>query len=165
MAHRVDARRDTAGGSRPHRRGRRCFAAAAILFALISAPFAAAEEHRPTTAFSLNYDDAGGEAGAARAADLRLTYRYLGDPLVLLIYPLIPQAGYDRNDPASGKPGNDNVYGVSASVSYTSPWDWSPFGTEPIRFYATGAYFHTGSGSDSHRPDSALGAAGISLEW
>lgn len=128
-------------------------------------PFKLAEKHHLTPAFSLNYDDAGGEAGKNRTADIRLTYSYLGDPLVLVVNTLIEHAGYDRKDPGSGKTGHDDGYGVSASVYYTNPWDWSLFRGDAIRLFATGTYYYTDSKGDFSKQESASGAAGISLEW
>lgn len=131
----------------------------------VSYPFKLTEKHLLTPAFSLNYDDAGGEAGKNRTADIRLTYSYLGDPLVLVVNTLIEHTGYDRKDAGSGKTGNDDGFGVSASVYYTNPWDWSLFRGDAIKFFATGTYYSTDSKGDLDRQESVSAAAGISLEW
>jgi hypothetical protein len=128
-------------------------------------PFELTEKHHLTPSFSLNYDDAGGEAGKNRTADIRLTYSYLGDPLVLVVNTLIERAGYDKKDSAFGKTTSDDGYGVSASVYYTNPWDWSLFRGNAIRFFATGSYYYTDSNGDVPSQESVSGAAGISLEW
>jgi hypothetical protein len=128
-------------------------------------PFELTEKHHLTPSFSLNYDDAGGEAGKNRTADIRLTYGYLGDPLVLVVNTLIERAGYDKKDSAFGKTTSDEGYGVSASVYYTNPRDWSLSRGNAIRFFATGSYYYTGSKGDVPSQESVSGAAGISLEW
>ena len=127
--------------------------------------FTLAEKHHLTTAFSVNYDDAEGEAGKNRALDFMLTYSYLSDPLVLVVNMLVEHAGYDEKDPAFGKNGSAEGFGVSASVYYTTPWAWSLSRSDAIRFFATGTYYHTDSQGDIYRPESASGAAGVSLEW
>ena len=128
-------------------------------------PFRLAEKHHLTPAFSLNYDEAGGEAGQSRTADIRLSYSYLGDPLVLVINTLIERTVGDKKDSAFGKTGTDDGYGVSASIYYTSPWDWSLFRSEAIRIFATGTYYSPDSKGDFFQQESVSGAAGISLEW
>lgn len=127
--------------------------------------FKLAEKHHLTPAFNVNYDDTEGDAGKGPAADVRLTYSYLGDPLVIVVNTLIEHAGHDKKDPAFSKTGDDDSLGVSASVYYTSPWGGSLFRSDAIRFFATGTYYHTDSKSDLHKQESASGAAGISLEW
>jgi hypothetical protein len=127
--------------------------------------FTLSEKHHLTPAFNVNYDDTEGEAGKGRAADVRLTYSYLGNPLVLVVDALIEHAGYDEKDPAFGKTGDDDSFGASASVYYTSPWGGSLFRSEAIRFFATGTYHYTDSKGDPSKQESVSGAAGISLEW
>ena len=128
-------------------------------------PFKLAEKHYLTPSFSLNYDDAGGEPGQNRTADIRLAYSYHGDPLVLVVNAVIDRAGYDKEESAFGKTTNDDGYGVSASIYYTNPWDWSLFRGNAFRLFATGTYYYTDSKGDAFRQEAASGAAGISLEW
>lgn len=111
------------------------------------------------------YEDLDGEAMANTGVDLQLTYVYAGDPISLVLNGYAGEADFDKSNPIYGKTRDDDRYGASATVYYTNPWNWRLFGSEPMRFFATGAYFGVDSNIDFYNQEAVLGLAGVAFRW
>lgn len=122
-------------------------------------------KHTLTPALALFYEDLDGEAMANTGADLQLTYLYSGDPISLVLNGYIGQADYDKSNPIYGKTRDDDRYGASASVYYKNPWGWTLFGSEPMQFFVTGAYYQVDSNIDFYNQEAMLGMGGIAFRW
>jgi hypothetical protein len=110
-------------------------------------------------------EDLDGEAMANTGADLQLSYIYDGDPITLALNGYYGQAEFDKSNPVFGETRDDDRYGASATVYYKNPWGWSLFGSEPMRFFVTGAYFAVDSNIDFYNQEAMLGMGGISFRW
>jgi hypothetical protein len=118
-----------------------------------------------TPQITLFYEDLDGEAMANTGVDLKLTYLFDGDPLSLVLNGYVGQADYDKSNPVFGKTRNDDRYGGSATVYYKNPWGWKLFGSEPMRFFVTGAYYAVDSNIDFYNQEAVLGMGGIAFQW
>jgi hypothetical protein len=121
--------------------------------------------HKLTPQITLFYEDLDGEAMANTGADLQLTYLYDGDPITLVLNGYVGQADYDKSNPIYDKTREDDRYGVSATMYYKNPWGWTLFGSEPMRFFVTGAYFSVDSNIDFYNQEAVLGMGGIAFRW
>jgi hypothetical protein len=121
--------------------------------------------HKLTPQVTLTYEDLDGEAMANTGAGLRLNYLYTGDPITLVLNGSVGQADYDKSNPVFGKTRNDDSYGGSASVYYKNPWGWKLFGSEPMQFFVTGAYYVIDSNIDFYNQEALLGMAGVAFRW
>ena len=54
---------------------------------------------------------------------------------------------------------------LSATFYYTNPWGWTLFGSEPMRFFVTGAYFAVDSNIDFYNQEASLAMAGVAFRW
>jgi hypothetical protein len=122
-------------------------------------------KHTLTPQISLFYEDLDGEAMANTGADLLLTYLYDGDPITLVLNGYVGQADYDKSNPIYGKTRDDDRYGASATVYYKNPWGWTLFGSEPMKFFVTGAYYGVDSNIDFYNQEAVLGMGGIAFRW
>jgi hypothetical protein len=118
-----------------------------------------------TPQITLSYEDLDGEAMASTGVDLKLTYLFDGDPLTLVLNGYVGAADYDKSNPVFGKTRNDDRYGASATVYYKNPWGWTLFGSEPMRFFVTGAYYAVDSNIDFYNQEAVLGLGGIAFRW
>jgi len=121
--------------------------------------------HRLTPQITLSYADLDGEAMANTGVDLQLRYIYDGDPITLVLNGYVGQADYDKSNPVFGKTRDDDSYGVTATVYYKNPWGWALFGSEPMKFFVTGAYTAVDSNIDFYNQEAVLGMAGIAFRW
>jgi opacity protein-like surface antigen len=110
-------------------------------------------------------EDLDGEAMANTGVDVQLTYLYDGDPITLVLNGYVGQADFDKSNPVFDKTRDDDRYGASAMVYYKNPWGWSLFGSEPMRFFVTGAYFAVDSNIDFYNQEAILGMGGIAFRW
>jgi Protein of unknown function (DUF2860) len=124
--------------------------------------FRLAEKHNIIPEFSVNYDRAEGEAPHG-VADIKLTYSYLGSPIVLMVNALIEYAGSDRKHQVFDKARSDERYSLATSVHYTIPWDWARFQSDAVKLFATGVFNYTDI--NLYKQESASGFAGLQLEW
>jgi opacity protein-like surface antigen len=113
----------------------------------------------------LSYEDLDGEAMANNGVDLQLTYLYDGDPVTLVLNGYVGQADYDKSNPVFDKTREDDRYGAMATVYYKNPWGWTLFGSEPMRFFVTGAYYAIDSNIDFYNQEAILGMGGIAFRW
>jgi hypothetical protein len=111
------------------------------------------------------YEDLDGEAMANTGVDLQLTYVFAGDPISLVLNGYAGGADFDKNNPIYGKTREDDRYGASATLYYTNPWGWRMLGSEPMRFFATGAYVAVDSNIDFYDQEAVLGLAGVAFRW
>ncbi len=111
------------------------------------------------------YEDLDGEAMANNGVDLQLTYSYAGDPISLSLNGYVGGADFDKSNPIYGKTRNDDRYGASATVYYTNPWGWRFLGSEPMRFFVTGAYIAVDSNIDFYDQEAVLGLVGVAFRW
>jgi opacity protein-like surface antigen len=110
-------------------------------------------------------EDLDGEAMANTGVDVQLTYLYDGDPITLVLNGYVGQADYDKSNPVFDKTRDDERYGASATVYYKNPWGWSLLGSEPMRFFVTGAYYAIDSNIDFYNQEAILGMGGIAFRW
>jgi hypothetical protein len=122
-------------------------------------------KHTLTPQITVFSEDLDGEAMANTGADFQLTYFFDGDPISLALNGYVGQADYDKSNPIYDKTRDDDRYGASATVYYKNPWGWSLFGSEPMRFFVTGAYFAVDSNIDFYNQEAALGLAGVAFRW
>jgi hypothetical protein len=122
-------------------------------------------KHTLTPQIALFYEDLDGEAMTDNGADLMLTYLYDGDPVTLVLNGYVGQADFDKKNPIYGKTRNDDRYGASATVYYKNPWGWTLFGSEPMRFFVTGAYYSVDSNIDFYNQEAILGMGGVAFRW
>jgi Protein of unknown function (DUF2860) len=118
-----------------------------------------------TPQINFSYEDLDGEAMANTGVDLQLTYVYDGDPVTLVLNGYVGQADYDKSNPVFDKTRNDDLYGAAATVYYKNPWGWSLFGSEPMQFFVTGAYYTVDSNIDFYNQEAILGMGGIAFRW
>jgi len=123
------------------------------------------EKHSLTPEVTLIYEDLDGEAMANTGAGLKLTYLYAGDPITLVLNGSVGGADYDKSNPIYNKTRNDDSYGGSATVYYKNPWGWKLFGSEPMQFFVTGAYYAIDSNIDFYDQEALLGMGGIAFRW
>ena len=98
---------------------------------------------------------------ANTGVDLQLTYVFAGDPISLVLNGYAGEADFDKSNPIYGKTRDDDRYGASATVYYTNPWGWRFLGSEPMRFFVTGAYVAVDSNIDFYDQE----ACWVWLEW
>ncbi len=110
-------------------------------------------------------EDLDGEAMANTGVDLQLTYLYDGDPVSLVLNGYVGQADYDKSNPVFDKTREDDRYGASATVYYKNPWGWALLGSEPMRFFVTGAYYGVDSNIDFYNQEAILGMGGVAFRW
>jgi hypothetical protein len=122
-------------------------------------------QHKLTPQITFFYEDLDGEAMANTGADLQLTYLYDGDPIKLVLNGYAGQADFDKRNPVYDKTRDDDRYGASATLYYKNPWGWSLFGSEPMQFFVTGAYFAVDSNIDFYNQEALLGMGGIAFRW
>jgi hypothetical protein len=118
-----------------------------------------------TPQINFSYEDLDGEAMANTGVDLQLNYVYDGDPVSLILNGYVGQADYDKSNPVFDKTRNDDRYGASATVYYKNPWGWTLFGSEPMRFFVTGAYYAVDSNIDFYNQEAILGMGGVAFRW
>lgn len=121
--------------------------------------------HTLTPQVQFFYEDLDGEAMANSGLDLQLTYVYAGDPISLVLNGYAGEADFDKSNPVYGKTRDDDRYGASATVYYTNPWGWRFLGSEPMRFFVTGAYVAVDSNIDFYDQEAVLGLAGVAFRW
>jgi hypothetical protein len=121
--------------------------------------------HKLTPQVVFFYEDLDGKAMANEGVDLQLTYLYDGDPVSLVLNGYVGQADYDKRNPVYGETRNDDRYGASATVYYKNPWGWTFLGSEPLRFFVSGAYYAVDSDIDFYSQEAWLGLAGIGIHW
>jgi hypothetical protein len=122
-------------------------------------------KHTLTPQVTVFLEDLDGEAMANTGADIQLTYLYNGDPITLVLNGYVGQADFDKRNPVFGETREDDRYGASATVYYKNPWGWTLFGSEPMQFFVTGAYFAVDSNIDFYNQEAALGLAGVAFRW
>jgi hypothetical protein len=118
-----------------------------------------------TPQVSIFSEDLDGEAMANTGVDVQLTYLYDGDPITLVLNGYVGQADFDKSNPVFDKTREDDRYGASATVYYKNPWGWGLLGSEPMRFFVTGAYFGVDSNIDFYNQEAILGMGGVSFRW
>ena len=123
------------------------------------------DKHKLIPEVTLRYEDLEGEAMANTGGGVKLTYMYLGDPITLVLNGSVGAADYDKSNPIYGKTRNDDSYGGSATVYYKNPWGWKLFGSEPMQFFVTGAFYAIDSNIDFYDQEAVLGMAGIAFRW
>ncbi len=123
------------------------------------------DRHRLTPEITLVSADLDGEAMANTGVDLQLTYLYVGDPITLVLNGSIGQADYDQSNPLFGKTRDDDRYGGSVTVYYKNPWNWTLFGSEPMRFFVTGAYSNVDSNIGFYNQEVTMGMGGVAFRW
>jgi hypothetical protein len=121
--------------------------------------------HTLTPQISFSYEDLDGEAMANTGVDLQLTYVYGGDPITLVLNGYVGQADFDKSNPIYDETREDDRYGASATVYYKNPWGWKLFGSEPMKFFVTGAYTAVDSNIDFYNQEAVLGMAGVAVRW
>jgi hypothetical protein len=112
-----------------------------------------------------SYEDLDGEAMANTGVDVQLTYLYDGDPITLVLNGYVGQADFDKSNPVFDKTREDDRYGASATVYYKNPWGWGLLGSEPMRFFVTGAYYAVDSNIDFYNQEAILGMGGVAFRW
>jgi hypothetical protein len=121
--------------------------------------------HKLTPQISVFREDLDGEAMANTGVDLQMVYMFDRNPFTLVVNGYVGAADYDKSNPVFGKTREDDRYGAAATFYYTNPWGWTLFGSEPLRFFGTVAYFGVGSNIDFYNQEAALGMAGIAFRW
>ena len=122
-------------------------------------------KHTLTPQVAFFYEDLDGQAMANTGVDLMLTYLYAGDPVTLVFNGYVGQADFDKSNPIYGKTRDDDRYGASVAVYYKNPWGWTLFGSEPMQFFATGAYYGVDSNIDFYNQEAILGMGGVAFRW
>jgi hypothetical protein len=122
-------------------------------------------KHTVTPQIALFSEDLDGEAMANTGADFQLTYLYDGDPITLVLNGYGGQADFDKSNPVFDKTREDDRYGAMATVYYKNPWGWSLLGSEPMRFFVTGAYTAVDSNIDFYNQEAILGMGGVAFRW
>ncbi len=122
-------------------------------------------KHTLTPQIAIFSEDLDGEAMANTGADVQLTYFYGGDPVSLVLNGYVGQADFDKSNPVYAKTREDDRYGASATVYYKNPWGWTLLGSEPMRFFVTGAYYGVDSNIDFYNQEAILGMGGIAFRW
>jgi hypothetical protein len=74
-------------------------------------------------------------------------------------------ADYDKSNPVFNETRQDDRLGVSATCYYTNPWGYTFLGSEPWRFFATGAYFAVDSNTNFYNQEAGLVMGGIAFRW
>ncbi len=121
--------------------------------------------HKLTPAISVFREELDGEAMANTGVDLQLTYLFDRNPFSLVVNGYVGYADYDKSNPVFGKTREDDRYGLSATFYYTNPWGWNLLGSEPMRFFVTGAYFGVGSNIDFYNQEASLAMVGVAFRW
>ena len=116
-------------------------------------------------AFTYTFDDREGSAMKNDAYNFQLTYTYLGDPITFSAAGSIGWADYDKKNPIYGKTENDDNYGIQGIVYYKNPWNWSLFGSKPMRFYFSTAYANSNANIDFYDQEAFLATAGVFFKW
>ncbi len=123
------------------------------------------ERHGLTPELILGYEDREGDARTNESIGTQLTYTYRGDPISLVLNGSYSYADYDKKNPIYNKTQEDDSYGVGGTVFYKNPWGWSLFGSKPMNFFVTGAYYYNDSNIDFYKEEVVLGAAGVLFRW
>jgi len=97
-------------------------------------------DHYLAPSFRFLFDDRDGDARANDLYTFKLTYSHLGDPLIVFVNGVIGWVDYDETNPIFNKKQEDHIYGIGLTTYYKNPWDWSLWGSKPIRFYVEGSY-------------------------
>jgi hypothetical protein len=118
---------------------------------------------RPQISFF--YEDLDGDAMRNTGVDLQMTYIYDRDPFTLVVNGYVGAADYDKSNPVYGKTREDDRFGSSVTFYYTNPWGWTLFGSEPMRFFVTGAYYAVDSNIDFYNQEASLAMGGIAFRW
>lgn len=122
-------------------------------------------QHTLTPQIAIFSEDLDGEAMANTGVDVQLTYLYDGDPITLVLNGYVGQADFDKSNPVFDETREDDRYGVSAIVYYKNPWGWTLLGSEPMRFFVTGAYYGVDSNIDFYNQEAMLGMGGVAFRW
>jgi len=122
-------------------------------------------KHTLTPQIAIFSEDLDGEAMANTGVDVQLTYLYDGDPVTLVLNGYVGQADFDKSNPVFDETREDDRYGVSAIVYYKNPWGWTLLGSEPMRFFVTGAYYGVDSNIDFYNQEAILGMGGVAFRW
>jgi Protein of unknown function (DUF2860) len=111
------------------------------------------------------YEDLDGEAMANGGVDFRMTYIWNSEPFTLVANAYVGYAEYDKSNPVFDETRTDDRFGVSGTIYYTNPWGYSFLGSEPWRFFATGAYFAVDSNTNFYNQEAGLVMGGIAFRW
>jgi hypothetical protein len=117
----------------------------------------------PSVKFLL--DDRDGDARANDAYSFKLTYSYMGDPLMVILNGSIGKADYDETNPIYGKKQEDDLFGGSLTILYTNPWGWSLWGSRPMRFYVEGSFSERDADIDFYDEKVVSATAGVFFRW
>jgi hypothetical protein len=121
--------------------------------------------HRLTPELVLGYDNRDGGARRNTNIGTQLTYSSRGDPISLVLNGSYTYADYDKKNPIYGKTQEDDSYGIGGTAFYRNPWGWGLFGSKPMNFFVTGAYYYTDSNIDFYKEEVILGTAGVLFRW
>ena len=127
--------------------------------------FSFADKHRLVPQLIYARDDLDGDAMANDTFDFQLTYAYFGDPFALTLNGLIGKADYDKRNPIYGKTRDDDRYGFQGTLLYRNPWDWTLFGSNPMRFFINGLFSKADSNIDFYDQEVVVLSGGIFLRW
>jgi hypothetical protein len=127
--------------------------------------FKLGEAHRLTPELILGYEDRDGDARTNTSIGTQITYSYLGDPITLVVNGSYSYADYDKRNPIYNKTQEDDAYGVGATAYYKNPWGWSLFGSKPMNFFVTGAYYYNDSNIDFYKEEVVLATTGVLFRW
>ena len=122
-------------------------------------------DHRLAPSFRFLVDDRDGDARANDQYTFKLTYSYMGDPLTVIANVSIGKADYDKTNPIYGKKQEDDLFGGGLTVFYTNPWDWSLWGSRPMRFYVEGGYYERDADIDFYEEQVVSATAGVFFRW
>jgi hypothetical protein len=122
-------------------------------------------DHRLAPSFRFLGDDRDGDARANDMYTFKLSYFYMGDPITVIANGAIGRADYDKTNPIYGKKQEDDIFGGGLTVFYTNPWDWSLWGSRPIRFYVEGGYYERDADIDFYDEKVVSATAGLMFRW
>jgi hypothetical protein len=117
----------------------------------------------PSVSFLI--DDRDGDARANDRYGFKLTYSYMGDPLAVIVNGSIGKAEYDEVNPIYGIEQEDDIYGVGLTILYTNPWNWSLWGSKPMRFYVEGGFLERDANIDFYDEKVVSTTAGVFFRW
>jgi hypothetical protein len=121
--------------------------------------------HTLKPAIALSYEDLDGEAMANGGVDLKMTYIWNSEPFTVVANAYVGYAEYDKSNPVFNETREDDRFGISGTVYYTNPWGYTFLGSEPWRFFATGAYFAVDSNTNFYNQEAGLVMGGIAFRW
>lgn len=114
-------------------------------------------------------DDRDGDARANDQHGFKLTYSYLGNPLAVIVNGSIGKAEYDEVNPIPAfgmtQEQEDDLYGAGLTILYTNPWNWSLWGSKPMRFYIDGIYAERDADIDFYDEKVVSATAGVFIRW